>query len=275
MKMQKAAVINDFSGFGRCSLSVALPVLSVCGVQCCSIPTAVFTNHTGYPSFKKNDLTDFLYGFIEEWGKLSLSFEAIATGYLSSPEQIGFSEAFIKRFRGNAKIVVDPVMGDNGKLYPSFSPETARKLKKLASLADILTPNLTEACILTETDYEPNPNEHKLREIGKKLADFGAKDIVITGIEESGVIKNIILSSGVVSEYATAKNAPTRSGTGDLFSSVITVCAAKGIAFSKGVKIAADFVKEAAEISEAQNIPLTDGAGFEPILYKLPEILEK
>jgi pyridoxine kinase len=275
--MQKAAVINDFSGFGRCSLSVALPVLSVCGVQCCSVPTAVFTNHTGYPSFQKYDLTPFLNSFITEWKKLPLSFNAITTGYLNTPEQIGFSAAFIKEFRGGAKIVVDPVMGDNGRLYNSFSPETARRMKKLAALADILTPNLTEACILTDTDYEPDPGDGKLREIAKKIAALGAKDIVITGIEpeNGGVIKNIILSGGEISEYATAKHAPARSGTGDLFSSVITVCAAKGIDFVRGVTVAADFVKKAAEISEAEHIPLTDGAAFEPILCELPKLLEK
>jgi pyridoxine kinase len=270
--MLKAAVINDFSGFGRCSLSVALPVLSVCGVQCCSVPTAVFTNHTGYPSFKMQDLTDFLREYYVEWGKLSLKFDAIATGYLSSHIQIDFTEAFIKRFYSGAKIVVDPVMGDNGKLYNSFSPETAKKLGVLACYADILTPNLTEACFLTNTAYEPNPSDEKIREIIKKLTEFSMADIVITGIEDGGVIKNIIYSGGEINEYATEKTAPTRSGTGDLFASLITVCAAKRIDFSRGVKIAADFVKEAAEVSQAENIPLTDGAAFEPLLYKLPEL---
>ncbi|MDR0992163.1 MAG: pyridoxamine kinase [Ruminococcus sp.] len=272
--MKKAAVINDFSGFGRCSLSVALPVLSVCGVQCCSIPTAVFTNHTGYPSFRKEDLTDFLPDFIREWQKLSLSFDAIATGYLSSPGQVAFSEAFIKRFFSGAKIVVDPVMGDNGRLYNGFSPETAQRLGELVCFADIITPNLTEACILTDMDYEPNPSNDKLREIGKKISEFSFADIVITGIEADGVIKNVIITKNSFDEYATVKTAPTRSGTGDLFSSVITVCAAKGIPLERGVKIAADFVKEAAEISEAEHIPPTDGAAFEPILHKLPKLFD-
>jgi pyridoxine kinase len=272
--MLKAAIINDFSGFGRCSLSVALPVLSVCGVQCCSVPTAVFTNHTGYPSFKKHDLTDFLPEYITEWQKLGLTFDAIATGYLNTPEQIEFSMGFIKAFREGAIIIIDPVMGDNGRLYNSFSPETARRMRKLAKTADILTPNLTEGCILTDTPYNSTPNAGFMRELLKKLADLGAPNVVITGVDgENGKIGNFFYTNGVYGEYFTAKDAPTRSGTGDLFSAIITVSAVKGIEFYKSVEIAADFVKKAVDLSEKENIPTTDGALFEPLLSRLPDLL--
>jgi pyridoxine kinase len=274
--MLKAAVINDFSGFGRCSLSVALPVLSVCSVQCCSVPTAVFTNHTGYPSFKKLDLTDFLPEYINEWEALSLTFNAITTGYLNTPEQIGFSEQFIKRFGAGAKIIIDPVMGDNGRLYNSFSPETARRMKRLASLADILTPNLTEACILADTPYSESPPAEFLQKLLLKLSDLGVPNIVITGVENGkGAIVNYICENGIISEYSTVKDAPTRSGTGDLFSAIITACAAHGIEFGVSVKIAADFVKKAADYSQSEFIPATDGAAFEPFRSELPKILRK
>jgi pyridoxine kinase len=268
--MEKAAVINDFSGFGRCSLAVALPVLSVCGIQCCSVPTAVFTNHTGYPSFEKNDLTDFLPRFISEWQKLRLSFDTIAAGYLSSPEQIEFTIDFITTFKKGAIVVIDPVMGDNGRLYNSFSPETAKRMKKLAAAADILTPNLTEACILTDTPYNDSPGDAEISSILGKLSKFGARDIVITGIEQGGFIRNIFTSNGVSGEYTTEKKAPTRSGTGDLFSAVVTAGAVKKLPFETSVRVAADFVKAAAELSAAEEIPITDGAAFEPILHTLP-----
>jgi pyridoxine kinase len=273
--MLKSAIINDFSGFGRCSLSVALPVLSVCGVQCCSVPTAVFTNQTGNPSFKKNDLTDFLPEYITEWQKIGLIFDAIATGYLNTPEQIDFSMQFIKTFKTGAKIIVDPVMGDNGRLYNSFSPETARRMKKLAGTADILTPNLTESCILTDTPYNAAPNNEFMREMLRKLADLGVPNVVITGVDLSdGKIGNFIYTNGEFSEYCTAKDAPTRSGTGDLFSAIITASAVLGIEFYKSIAIAADFVKSAVDLSEKENVPPTDGALFEPLLEKLPEILK-
>jgi pyridoxine kinase len=273
--MLKAAIINDFSGFGRCSLSVALPVLSVCGVQCCSVPTAVFTNHTGYPSFKKNDLTDFLPEYTTEWKKLGLTFDAIATGYLSSPEQIEFSMQFIKTFKAGAKIIIDPVMGDNGRLYNSFSPETARRMKKLAEKADILTPNLTEGCILTDTPYNSTPNADFIRDLLRKLTDLGAPNVVITGVDgENGKIGNYFYTNGEYGEYFTAKDAPTRSGTGDLFSAIITSCAVKGIGFNKSVEIAADFVKNAVDLSEIDHTPTTDGALFEPLLSRLPDLLK-
>jgi pyridoxine kinase len=273
--MLKAAIINDFSGFGRCSLAVALPVLSVCGVQCCSVPTAVFTNHTGYPSFKKLDLTDFLIEYIYEWEKLSLSFNAIATGYLNTPLQIDFSELFIKRFFSGATIIIDPVMGDNGQLYKSFSSETARKMKILAAYADILTPNLTEACILADTPFTPSPDKTFMRELLKRLAEYAIPNIVITGVDDNkGTLVNFIYEKGTISEYGTRKDAPTRSGTGDLFSAIITACAAKKIDFSVSVKIAADFVKKAADFSQKEFIPQTDGAAFEPFLSELPEILK-
>jgi pyridoxine kinase len=211
--------------------------------------------------------------FITEWKKLGRKFDTISTGYLNTPEQIEFSADFIKTFGGGAKIIIDPVMGDNGRLYNSFSPETAKRMKKLAALADILTPNLTEACILTDTPFETSPSGEKLSEILKKLTAAGAGKIVITGIEERGFIKNVIFSDGNTGEYITEKNAPTRSGTGDLFSAIINACAALGIDFDLSVKIAADFVKEAAEISEKENTPKTDGAAFEPILYKLHDII--
>ena len=136
---KKAAVINDFSSFGRCSLAVALPILSAMKIQCCPIPTSMFTNHTGFDSYYWTDCTAHMPHYADEWEKLGLKFDAIATGFLGSVDQIRIVQDFLRRFKnGNTVVVVDPVMGDYGKLYPTYSPVLAEKMKHLVPLADIL-----------------------------------------------------------------------------------------------------------------------------------------
>jgi pyridoxine kinase len=271
--IKKIACINDFSGFGRCSLSVALPVLSVCGVQCCSIPTAVFSNHTGFESFFKHDFTDCFNEYTGEWEKLRLHFDAIYSGYLGSKEQVRLVLDFINRFAtADTLIIVDPVMGDNGKLYKSFSKETANGLRDLARKANIITPNLTEACFLTDTAYTDSPSDEKLREIAKRLDPENKKSLVITGITTAdNLITNFISDKGSISKYDSVSTAPSRSGTGDLFASIVAAAAVKDIAFTDSVVIAADFVKLSTEHSHKIGAAETDGAVFEPFLYRLGE----
>jgi pyridoxine kinase len=271
MSIKKIACINDFSGFGRCSLTVALPVLSVCGVQCCALPTAVFSNHTGFESFFRLDLTDIFNRYADEWEKLHLHFDAIYSGYLADERQIALVETFIERFtdrdkNGGTVIIVDPVMGDGGKLYKSFGIKTAEGLSNLSARADILTPNLTEACILAKTDYNPAPDTAFLMSLAAKI---NAPKLVITGIETADTVRNFICENGVHSFYDTAKRVPPRSGTGDVFASIIAAAAVKGMDFTKSVKIAADFVKKAAEKSFDLGINETEGAAFEPFLAEL------
>ncbi|MDR0974123.1 MAG: pyridoxamine kinase [Ruminococcus sp.] len=272
--IKKIACINDFSGFGRCSLSVALPILSVCGVQCCSLPTAVFSNHTGFESFFKLDLTDSFTEYTREWDKLGLHFDAIYSGYLGSKEQVTLVTDFIDRFKtSDTIIIVDPVMGDNGKLYKSFAKETADGLKTLVKKADIITPNLTEACFLADMPYVSSPSEKTLRELAKRIDPDSQKRTVITGIVSSdSVITNYISCENEFSVYESIADVPSRSGTGDVFASIIAAAAVNDIPFTDSVKIAADFVKQSAEYSHRMGIPDTDGAVFEPFLYKLGEI---
>ena len=150
----KAALINDFSGFGRCSVTVALPIISQMKVQCCPVLTSVFSNHTGYPSFYFDDYTEKMPSYIAEWKKLNLHFECIAAGFLGSERQIEIVKNFIRDFKDETtKVLIDPVMGDHGRTYQTFTPEMCSQMKQLAHFADILTPNLTEACILTDTPY--------------------------------------------------------------------------------------------------------------------------
>ena len=145
---KKIAAINDYSGFGRCSIAVELPVISAMKIQCCPMPTSIFSNHTGFDSFYFKDFTENMPPYMAEWKKLNLKFDGIVTGFLGSHNQIAIVEEFFKNFKTEDNIVViDPVMGDYGNLYPTYTDETCQEMKKLVKYADILTPNLTEACM--------------------------------------------------------------------------------------------------------------------------------
>ena len=166
---KKIAVINDISGFGRCSIAVELPIISALKVQCCPLPTSIFSNHTGFESFFFDDYTDKMTSYMNEWIKLDLKFNGICTGFLGSEKQIRIVEEFLSHFKTKENItIIDPVMGDYGKMYPTYTKETCMEMKKLVRYADILTPNLTEACILTDTQYHDNWSKKELEHIWQK-----------------------------------------------------------------------------------------------------------
>lgn len=178
---KKIAVINDLSGFGRCSIAVALPLISHLGVQCCPLPTAIFSNHTGFNSFYFDDYTHSMGPYMAEWEKLGLEFEGILTGFLGSEQQIGLVEQFIETFSTErTTVIMDPVMGDNGRPYATYTPELCQEMKRLVRHADILTPNLTEACILTDTPYQVWFSEGQLLDMARRLCDQGPEKVVVT-----------------------------------------------------------------------------------------------
>ena len=188
---KKIALINDFTGFGRCSIAVELPVISMLRVQCCPVPTSVFSNHTGFESFYFDDYTDRMRRYVAEWKKLELKFNGICSGFLGSAEQISIVREFINEFNSEGTVVVvDHVMGDYGKIYSTYTDEMCRLMKELVALADIITPNLTEGCILTDTDYTDKWHEKDLSELAEKLSDMGPKKVVITGIPQGKYISN-------------------------------------------------------------------------------------
>lgn len=268
---KKIAVINDFCGFGRCSISVALPIISAMKIQCCPLPTSIFSNHTGFDSFYYTDFTGHMDAYIDEWAKLDLRFRGILTGFLGSPEQIDIVKRFIERFRTEDTItVVDPVMGDYGKLYPTYSPRLAEQMSSLVRYADIITPNLTEACILTETDYRTDFDELELAQICKKLCDIGPKKIVISGIERGHDLINFVYEKGEPSLMITEhKVGPCRSGTGDVFSSIIAADAVNGVDFRKSVSRASSFIAKVLRRALELDLPKTDGICFEEFLTEL------
>ncbi|MGN0357287.1 MAG: pyridoxamine kinase [Blautia sp.] len=276
---KKIAVINDFSGFGRCSLAVSLPIISKMKIQCCPLPTSVFSNHTGFESFYFQDFTEHMDPYIAEWRKLGLRFNGITSGFLGSKQQIDIVKQFIEEFRMEDTIVlVDPVMGDNGEPYATYTEEMCQEMKKLVSYADILTPNLTEACILTDTEYRQDGwKKAEIQRLAQRLQAMGPEKIVITGIIQGEFIANYCYDveeskkdAGYKGKFMrTHKIGSTRSGTGDIFAAIVAADAVNGVPFEASVKKASGFIKKCIQKSIDLEIPLTDGVCFEEVLSKL------
>ena len=270
-RQKKIAVINDFCGFGRCSIAASLPIISAMKIQCCPLPTSVFSNHTGFDSFYYTDYTEHMNAYIDEWVKLDLRFHGILSGFLGSPEQIEIVKRFFGLFKTeNNIIVVDPVMGDYGKLYPTYSSVLAEKMSALVPYADILTPNLTEACILTDTAYRSDMNEDELTVLCRKLSDMGPKKIVISGLERGEDLENFVYETGkepqTIREH---KVGACRSGTGDVFSSIISADAVNGVDFLNSVRHASSFIAKVLRRTVELDLPKTDGICFEEFLSEI------
>lgn len=267
---KKIAIINDFCGFGRCTITAALPIISAMKMQCCPLPTSIFSNHTGYDSFFMSDFTDKMDMYIEEWVKLGLRFDGILSGYLASHEQIHIVKKFFDIFKTeNTVTVIDPVMGDNGKLYTSFSRTLAVSMAELLPYADILTPNLTEACILTDTEYDNKMNMSALETICEKLCDMGAKSVVISGVDRGEYLENIVFDGKYAEIVHEQKTGPCYSGTGDVFSAIIAADAVKDVPLLDSVKHASAFVAKSLGYTASLHVPEADGLCFEEFLSEL------
>lgn len=268
---KKIALINDFTGFGRCSIAVELPIISTLKVQCCPLPTSIFSNHTGFDSYFFDDYTDRMERYVEEWKKLDLLFNGICSGFLGSARQISIVKDFIKEFKTDDTIVVvDPVMGDYGKIYSTYTDEMCGLMKELVAGADIITPNITESCILTDTPYSDMLYEKDIVELAEKLSMMGPEKVVITGIVQGTFISNYCYEREKEGYFVKAlKIGAQRSGTGDIFTSIIAADAVNGVDFHKSVKKASSFIKKCIMKSIELDIPLTDGVCFEELLYSL------
>lgn len=269
---KKIATINDISGFGRCSIAVSMPIISYMRVQCCPLPTSIFSNHTGFEQFFFDDYTDKMLEYMSFWKKLDLNFDGITTGYLGSARQIEIVKTFIKEFRSSkTQVIVDPVMGDYGKTYPIYTKEMCMEMKKLVEYADILTPNLTECCILTDTPFKED--KWKMRELitmAEKLSSEGPQKIVITGIRQGDFIANLVYEKGKeIKVFRSHRVGTERSGTGDIFSAIVAADAVNGVSFDRSVKKASSFIKKCIIKSMEMDIPKTDGVCFEEILHTL------
>lgn len=270
-RQKKIAVINDFCGFGRCSIAVSLPIISALKVQCCPLPTSIFSNHTGYDSFFYTDYTQHMNAYMDEWAKLNLQFNGILTGFLSTPQQVGIVKRFLESFKTADNLtIVDPVMGDDGKLYPTYTGELAREMASLVPYADILTPNLTEACFLTKTEYRDDFTEAQLQVICEKLSSLGPEKIVISGLERGDCLENFVYEQGKQPQVIrTHKAGPSRAGTGDVFASILAADMVNGVAFADAVEHAASFISKVLRRTVELDLPITDGICFEEYLCEI------
>ena len=270
----KVAAIHDISGFGRCSLTVALPILSVMGVQCAVLPTAYLSTHTAFPDFTFLDLTEEMKKTMDHWQTLGLCFDAVYSGFLGCTEQIGVVEDFIRRFRkDNALAVVDPVMGDNGVRYVTYTDEMCEATCRLTEKADVITPNLTEAAFLLGEDYETLPRDKAgYAELCRALSGGGARSVVLTGVSDGADTLGAAAfdrETGQV-EFALTDRIPGEyHGTGDVFSSVLTGALVRGRKLTEAAALAAKFVRDCAERTFPQGTPMREGVDLEPLLYTI------
>ena len=276
-KVPRAACINDISGFGRCSLTTALPILSVMGVQACPVPTAVLSKHTGFPRFSFTDLTDALPHFFETWG--DLDFDWIYSGFFGAFGQIETAGAFFadqKRRSPHCRVLLDPVMGDGGKRYSTYTEEMCTALRQLVAAADVITPNITEACLLTGLPYRGEClHRHEAEQLVRELMQLGCGAVVITGIVREKEIGNLTFDGSAMHFSSVHRTECLFSGTGDLFASVLCGALARGKTLASAAEIAAQFVSEVTQYTLEQGTPAEEGVLFEPLLTKLEAYLHE
>lgn len=275
--IKTAAVINDLSGFGKCSLTAAIAVLSVMGVQPCPLPTAILTNQTGFKNHYCFDFSENMHFYTEMWQKNNAQFDGIYSGYIANKNQVDFIQDFIQVFRkSNTRVIVDPVMADNGKLYSAYSRTTCERMKELAKKADIITPNLTELCILTGEDYDSvlkkaddvNYFEY-IEAIAQKAIFHSNMHVAVTGIKKDGYIYNGFFENGRSDFYKSRQYGTNFSGAGDIFASVICGGVLNGIETSQAVYKATVFLEEVIADTVKEPYDSNHGINFEKYLYKL------
>ena len=270
----RLAMINDIAGFGRCSTTVSLPVISVMKVQVCPVPTSVLSNHLGFPLCHFDDYTSHMRDYIKVWNELGLTFDGLYCGFLGNEEQIDIVREFVEMFRPPL-FLLDPVMGDHGRAYSSITETHVQKMKKLLPLADIITPNITEACLLTGTPWKDGEwTMQELSGLCERLASLCLKDsvgasIVITGIRQGDSLVNFLWDDGVYTTVAPPIVGASRPGTGDIFASILAADAVRGETLLTSVQKAANFVGLCIAGSEKAGTPVQEGVVFEKYLAAL------
>lgn len=279
--MNRILTIQDISCVGRCSLTVALPIISAAGVEAAILPTAVLSTHTAFPKFTFRDLTDEIKPITDTFADLGLDFSAIYTGYLGSFEQLSLVSKVFDKFKTTndskrSMIVIDPVMADNGKLYSGFTPEFAAEMAKLCRKADLVLPNLTEAAFLLGDEYDPNPSVGKIRDILKRLTALGAKKAALTGFTPAPDRIGFCLYDSErdeFSDYTTERLNAAFHGTGDIFASAAVGALMRGISCHDSLKIAADFTKDCMARTLADPEKRFYGVNFEEELGSFAKLI--
>lgn len=274
-QVKKVAAIHDLSGVGRVSLTVVIPILSSMGFQACPLPTAILSSHTQYPSFSFLDLTDEMKRIIEEWKRLDVEFDAIYTGYLGSPRQVRIVDEFIREFRKeNSLVVVDPVLGDNGRLYANITGEMVDQMQQLIRRADVVTPNLTELFYLLGKPYQELNTDERLKEYLLELSDKGPEVVIITSVPvlDDPHRTSVYAYNRRGSRYwkVTCPYLPAHyPGTGDTFTSVITGALLQGDSLPIALDRAVQFISQGIRATFGYEYDQREGILLEKVLHNL------
>lgn len=269
MRQKRVAAIHDLSGFGKCSLTVALPILSAAGVETCAVPTAVLSSHTGgLAGYTYRDLTEDLPGFQKQWKQLGLRFDALYSGFLGSYEQIAMVSELIEAFRTDDTLVlVDPVFADNGKLYSTITPAMASDMKKLCEKADIIVPNLTEAAFLLGEEFYDGPYDRVYIEgILRRLSDLGPSRVILTGVwfrSELLGAAGYDRESDFVSYAFSPRISGVYHGTGDIFASALLAGLLNGMKLANAMQLAVDFTVGSIQRTKEAGTDPRYGVNFE------------
>jgi len=277
MEYKRVLTIQDISCVGQCSMTVALPIVSACGVETAVLPSAVLSTHTaGFSGFTVRDLADDMPGIRKHWVKEGIKFDAVYTGYLGSAEQVDYVLDIARDCRKeNFSLIVDPAMADHGKLYPAFDMAYVEAMKKLCAAADYLLPNITEACFLCGAEYKTEYDEAYVMEIVKALSDMGVKNVILTGVSYAPDKTGIVVYRNGELEYYEHEFLPNSChGTGDIYASAFTGALVRGKDAFESAKIAADYTLECIRYT-ADDPSHWYGAKFEPVLGKLIEAVNK
>ena len=271
--MKKVLTIQDISCFGKCSITVALPIISAMGVETVILPTAVLSTHTMFKDFTVKDLTDQLVPITDHWKKEGLKFDVIYTGYLGSAEEIEIAKKIFAEFGGDdTMIFIDPVMADNGKLYAAFDENYAKLNAGLCGTADIIVPNITEACFMTDTEYKEVYGEDYVKDLLQKLAGLGSKVVILTGVSLSEGKTGVYGLDTRTGEYFTYQNDRVNvsyHGTGDVFSSVSVGAIARGLSMKEAFRLAADYTARTIQVTEENPENPWYGVDFEATIPEL------
>ncbi len=272
--------IQDISCVGKCSLTVALPIISAAGVEAAVLPTAVLSTHTAFPEFTFRDLTDEITPISDTLKRLNIDFDAVYTGYLGSFEQLALVNKFFDDFGGeNTFVLIDPVMADNGKLYKGFTEDFAKAMGRLCAKADLIVPNITEAAFMLGIPYNPDYDEEYIKGLLRSLTSLGCPRVALTGIGFTPDEIGVYYYDGTTDKYFKYFNTRlpvSYHGTGDTYASAALGAVMRGIPVEESLAIAVDFTLEAMKKTEADPNHRFYGVNFEEALpYYIERIAEK
>jgi pyridoxine kinase len=276
MAYNKILTIQDISCVGQCSLTVALPIISACGIETCVLPSAVLSTHTaGFSGYTFRDLTEDMPAIKDHWVKEGIRFDAIYTGYLGSTKQIDYvADIFDSVGSDRCVKIVDPAMADNGNLYPGFDAAFVEAMKKLCGKADFVIPNITEACFLTGVEYKTQYDRAYIDLILEKLTALGRRNVIFTGISyEEGQTGVVVYENGNYAYYQHEKLTNSCHGTGDIYASAFVGALVRGKTAYDAARIAADYTVECIKAT-ARLDNHWYGAAFEPVILKLIQALQ-